>query len=107
VKKRALRKRAWQLFRALVDRSVEGSSNRAASFRPLRRAQRARMDRKLRVNVELQDDFSLHQALSLYLLDTLPLLNRGLAGLSVRRAHPVRGDRRGSRRRSCAGRWTG
>src|SRR6185503_3080819 len=32
--------------------------------------------RKLRVNLELQDDFSLHQALSLYLIDTLPLLNR-------------------------------
>ncbi|HEX2861507.1 MAG TPA: DUF3516 domain-containing protein, partial [Lacunisphaera sp.] len=30
----------------------------------------------LRVNVELQDDFSLHQALSLYLIDTLPLLDR-------------------------------
>jgi hypothetical protein len=28
------------------------------------------------VNIELQDDFSLHQALSLYLLDTLPQLNR-------------------------------
>jgi hypothetical protein len=28
------------------------------------------------VNVELQDDFSLHQTLSLYLLDTLPRLNR-------------------------------
>ncbi|MFW6354581.1 MAG: DUF3516 domain-containing protein, partial [Verrucomicrobiota bacterium] len=28
--------------------------------------------RKLQVNVELQADFSLHQALSLYLLDTLP-----------------------------------
>ena len=28
------------------------------------------------MNVELQDDFSLHQALSLYLIDTLPLLNR-------------------------------
>jgi hypothetical protein len=30
---------------------------------------------KLRVNVELQEDFSLDQALSLYLLDTLPLLD--------------------------------
>ena len=28
------------------------------------------------MNVELQDDFSLHQALSLYLIDTLPLLDR-------------------------------
>jgi hypothetical protein len=32
--------------------------------------------RKLRVNVDLQDDFSLHQPLSLYLIDTLPLLDR-------------------------------
>ncbi len=31
---------------------------------------------KLRVNVDLQDDFSLHQALSLYLIDTLPKLDR-------------------------------
>jgi hypothetical protein len=36
----------------------------------------ARVRSHLRVNVELQDDFSLHQALSLYLIDTLPLLNR-------------------------------
>lgn len=28
------------------------------------------------MNVELQEDFSLHQALSLYLIDTLPLLDR-------------------------------
>ena len=40
------------------------------------RAERVGSARKLRVNVELQNDFSLHQALSLYLLDTLPLLNR-------------------------------
>ncbi|MCL4789264.1 MAG: DUF3516 domain-containing protein, partial [Verrucomicrobia bacterium] len=31
--------------------------------------------RKLRVNVELQDDFSMDQALSLYLLDTIPLVD--------------------------------
>jgi superfamily II RNA helicase len=31
---------------------------------------------KLRVNVELQDDFSMDQTLSLYLLETLPLLDR-------------------------------
>ena len=30
---------------------------------------------KLRVNVELQDDFSMDQALSLYLIETLPLVN--------------------------------
>lgn len=61
--KRAHFRRAWQLFRALVARgivqivapSAEGS--------------------KIRVAVELQDDFSMDQALSLYLLETLPLLD--------------------------------
>lgn len=62
-RKRALRKRAWQLFRALVERKIVEIQPRGSA-------------RKLRVNVELQDDFSLHQALSLYLIDTLPLLNR-------------------------------
>ncbi len=63
-KKAALRKRAWQLFRALVDRKIVEIIPRQPS------------GRRLQVNVELQDDFSLHQALSLYLLDTLPLLDR-------------------------------
>ncbi|MGB8367660.1 MAG: DUF3516 domain-containing protein [Verrucomicrobiia bacterium] len=31
--------------------------------------------RKLRVNIELQEDFSMDQALSLYLLDTIPLVD--------------------------------
>ncbi len=66
-KKAALRKRAWQLFRALVERGI---------VEIIPRAQRTSPGRKLRVNVELQEDFSLHQALSLYLLDTLPKLNR-------------------------------
>jgi superfamily II RNA helicase len=56
-------RRAWQLFRALVARGIveivpkdeDGSC--------------------LRVNVDLQDDFSMDQALSLYLLETLPLLD--------------------------------
>jgi superfamily II RNA helicase len=65
--KRALRRRAWQLFRALLDRKI-------VEFLP--RDTRPPSGRKLRVNVELQDDFSLHQALSLYLIDTLPLLDR-------------------------------
>jgi superfamily II RNA helicase len=63
-RKRALRKRAWQLFRALLDRKI------VDWIPPLPSG------RKLRVNLELQDDFSLHQALSLYLIDTLPLLDR-------------------------------
>lgn len=67
-KKRALRKRAWQLFRALLDRKI-------VEFLPKDTA-RPPNARKLRVNLDLQDDFSLHQALSLYLIDTLPLLDR-------------------------------
>jgi superfamily II RNA helicase len=63
-KKRALFKRAWQLFRALLDRKI-------VEWIPPEPS-----GRKLRVNLALQDDFSLHQALSLYLIDTLPLLDR-------------------------------
>jgi superfamily II RNA helicase len=63
-RKRALRKRAWQLFRALLERKI-------VEWIPPEPS-----GRKLRVNLELQDDFSLHQALSLYLIDTLPLLDR-------------------------------
>jgi superfamily II RNA helicase len=63
-RKRALRKRAWQLFRSLLDRKIVEIIPREPS------------GRRLRVNVELQEDFSLHQALSLYLIDTLPLLDR-------------------------------
>ncbi len=66
-KKNALRRRAWQLFGALVDRKI---------VEILPRDARPPSGRKVRVNVELQDDFSLHQALSLYLIDTLPLLDR-------------------------------
>jgi superfamily II RNA helicase len=63
-RQRGLRRRAWQLFRALLERGIVEWIPREAS------------GRKLRVNVELQDDFSLHQALSLYLIDTLPRLDR-------------------------------
>ncbi len=56
-------KRAWQLFRSLLDRKI-------IEFIP-RTAEGA----YLRVNVELQDDFSMDQTLSLYLIDTLPLLD--------------------------------
>lgn len=86
-RQRALRRRAWQLFRALVDRKIveflpkasptEKHAIAGASLDDARgRRQAAPQRRKLRVNVELQEDFSLHQALSLYLIDTLPLLNR-------------------------------
>jgi superfamily II RNA helicase len=61
--KRAHRKRAWQLFRSLLDRGI-------IEFTPP-----TERGARLRVNVELQDDFSLDQTLSLYLLDTLKLLD--------------------------------
>ena len=61
--KPALRRRAWQLFRALVARRV-------VEFVP-----RTEEGAKLRVNVDLQDDFSMDQTLSLYLIETLPLLD--------------------------------
>ncbi len=66
-KKRALRRRAFQLFRALLERKI-------VEWIPPEPS-----GRKLRVNVALQEDFSLHQALSLYLIDTLPLLDRAAA----------------------------
>ena len=76
-KKRALRKRSWQLFRALLDRKIVeftgARASRPQSAEPAGETPALRSS-KLRVNIELQDDFSLHQALSLYLIDTLPLL---------------------------------
>ena len=63
VAKKAHRTRAWQLFRALVARGV-------VEFMP-----QTADGAKLRVNVDLQEDFSMDQALSLYLLETLPLLD--------------------------------
>ena len=66
-KKTALHRRAWQLFRALVERGIVGT---------IPRSERQPGASKLRVNVDLQEDFSLHQALSLYLIDTLPQLDR-------------------------------
>src|ERR1039458_6878393 len=63
-RKKALKHRAWELFRALIEREIVEWIPREPS------------GRKLRVNMELQADFSLHQALSLYLIDTLPLLDR-------------------------------
>jgi hypothetical protein len=57
------RRRAWQLFRALVARGI-------VEFIP-----RTEEGSTLRVNVDLQDDFSMDQALSLYLLETIPLVD--------------------------------
>ena len=62
--KKGLRNRAWQLFRSLVDRKI-------VEFMP-----RTPEGAHVRVNVTLPDDFSLNQVLSLYLLDTIQLLDR-------------------------------
>ncbi len=64
VAKKLHRKRAWMLFRALVDRGI---------------VEITRAVPKLRVNVDLQEDFSLNHALSLYLIDTLALLDPNAA----------------------------
>jgi superfamily II RNA helicase len=61
--KKEHRKRAWQLFRSLVERKI-------IEFIP-KTAEGAR----LRVNAALQDDFSMDQALSLYLHETLPQMD--------------------------------
>ncbi len=61
--RKALIRRGWQLFRALVERRI-------VEFIP-----RTNAGAKVRVNVALQDDFSMNQALSIYLLDTLPLMD--------------------------------
>ncbi len=63
--KKAHRKRAWQLFRSLLERKIIEIQPPANSP-------------KLRLNVDLQEDFSLNHALSLYLLDTLALLDQTL-----------------------------
>ena len=58
-------KRAWQLFKPLVERKiVEFVEPEGPGMA------------KLRVNVELQEDFSMDHELSLWLLDTIPLLDR-------------------------------
>ncbi len=64
--KKTHRARAWQLFRSLVDRKIIDITP------PARRAPGVA---KLRLNIELQEDFSLNHALSLWLLDTLKLID--------------------------------
>jgi superfamily II RNA helicase len=61
--KKAHTRRAWELFRSLLAPKI-------IEFIPptLEGA-------KLRVNVALQDDFSMNQELSLYLLDTIPMID--------------------------------
>jgi hypothetical protein len=60
--KATMRKQAFQLFRSLADRSIIEIMPPGAM-------------QKLRVNLDLQDDFSLNQTLALYCIDTLALLD--------------------------------
>lgn len=62
--KKKHRARAFELFRALVDRKI-------VEILPSRDV----TGRKVQVNVSLQEDFSLNHALALWLLDTLALLD--------------------------------
>jgi hypothetical protein len=64
VSKRQLRKVAFEYFRSLLDRQI-------IEFIPASQG----LQKKIRVNVDLQEDFSLNHSLSLYLLDTLKLLD--------------------------------
>jgi superfamily II RNA helicase len=63
IAKRQHFKRAWQLFRSLLDRKI-------IEFIPP-----TQTGSYLRVNVELQEDFSMDQTLALYLIDTIKLLD--------------------------------
>jgi superfamily II RNA helicase len=65
-KKKAHKKRAFQIFRGLVEGNI---------LRIIPRAER-RGPVKVALNVELQEDFSMNQALGLYLLDAIPHLDR-------------------------------
>ena len=62
--KAAHRKRAFQLFRSLVERGIIQFITPSAPGMA-----------KLRVNIELQENFSMAQTLSLYLMDTLEQLD--------------------------------
>ncbi|HEY8271582.1 MAG TPA: DUF3516 domain-containing protein [Pseudobdellovibrionaceae bacterium] len=64
--KKALRQSAFELFRSLVDRKI-------VEYVPIQDESGARV--QIRVNMNLQTDFSLNQTLSLYLLDALQLLD--------------------------------
>jgi superfamily II RNA helicase len=63
--KKQLQHRSFQLFRSLVEKKI------VEFVKPL-----AEGYSHLRVNLNLQDDFAMNQPLSLYLVDTLPKLDR-------------------------------
>jgi hypothetical protein len=63
LEKQRMRREAFQLFRALKERKI-------VEFMP------PGSEQKLRVNLDLQDEFSLNHVLSLYCLDSLLLLDK-------------------------------
>ncbi|QJE95338.1 DEAD/DEAH box helicase [Luteolibacter luteus] len=65
-KKKAHKKRAFQIFRGMVEGNI---------LRIIPPTDR-RGPAKVALNVELQEDFSMNQALGLYLLDAIPKLDR-------------------------------
>ena len=64
-KKKALCRRAFQLFRGLVEGDILRIIPKGLRSGPA----------KVALNIELQEDFSMNQALGLWLLDTLPQLD--------------------------------
>ena len=69
--KPAHRRRGWQLFRALVARGIVEIVPPTPD------------GAKVRVNLDLQEDFSMDHALSLYLLETIPLLDPDSPGYAL------------------------
>ena len=59
------RKIAFQMFRSLVERKIIGFTEADPETRR----------RGLQINVDLQEDFSIHHALALYLIDTVKLVD--------------------------------
>ncbi|MDA7618063.1 DUF3516 domain-containing protein [Verrucomicrobia bacterium] len=63
--KKTMRRHAWQLFRSLLDRGI-------ITMPPSKDTSKS----SVKVNVDLQDDFSLNQALALYMIDTLESMDK-------------------------------
>lgn len=63
--KNALRKRAFALFRGLIEGNILTIIPRKERTSPA----------KVQLNVELQEDFTMNQALGLYLIETIPQLD--------------------------------
>ncbi|MGJ8633355.1 MAG: DEAD/DEAH box helicase [Luteolibacter sp.] len=65
-KKAALRKRAFDLFRGLVEGNILTIIPKNERTTPA----------KIRLNIDLQEDFTLNQALATYLIEAIPQLDR-------------------------------